>query len=260
MAKVAIVSGGSGGIGRASALLLAREAWKVYEFSRSGLSGEGIVHLAADVSDRASVEKAVGEVIKAEGHIDLLVNNAGMGVSGPAEFTSDEDVRRIMDVNFIGQLNCARAVLPQMRAQKSGRIVALSSVAAPIAIPYQAFYSASKAAVSSLALALRNEVRDFGIEVAVVMPGDASTGFTDARKKCPGGEIYPKAEAAVGAMERDERSGMSPEQVARVVYKAATDKNPKPLYTAGFKYKFFVMLFKLLPARAAYRIVGKMYS
>ena len=261
MGDVALVTGASSGIGRATAELLRERGYTVYELSRSGKTKTGITHITADVTDEASVNAAVAEIIAKEGRIDLLINNAGFGISGPVEFTETADARRIMDVNFLGQFLCSKAVLPHMRERRSGRIVALSSVASPIAIPYQGFYSASKAAVSSLALALRNEVKEFGIKVCAVMPGDASTGFTDARKKSANGsEVYTRSDAAVAAMEKDERSGMSAADVARVIYKAATVKNPKPLYVAGGKYKLFMALFKFLPARAAYWIVGKMYS
>ena len=261
MSKVAIVTGASSGIGLAVSRKLLNLGYIVYGFSRRGSSAEGVHAVAVEITDEAAVKAAVDSVAGKEGRIDLLINNAGMGISGPVEFTDTADMKRIMDVNFYGQVYCAKAVLPYMRAQKSGRIVCTSSVAAPIAIPYQAFYSTSKAAVSAMALALRNEVRNFGIEVCAVMPGDANTGFTDARKKQSlGNEIYTHNESAVAAMEKDERGGMTPDAVASVIVKAATVKNPKPLFTAGAKYKVFVVLFKLLPFRLAYWIVGKMYS
>ena len=261
MSKTAIVTGASSGIGLAVSRQLAENGWTVYGISRRGSGAEGVRQLAADVCDERSVAAAVAEVARKEGRIDLLINNAGMGISGPVEFTDEADARHIMDVNFMGQFLCAKAVLPYMRAQQSGRIVCTSSVAAPIAIPYQAFYSASKAAVNALALALRNEVKDFGIQVCTVMPGDASTGFTAAREKnSSGDEVYTRSISAVAAMEKDEQNGMPPEDVARVIVKAAETKNPRPLYVAGGKYKIFNALFKFLPARLSYWIVGKMYS
>ncbi len=261
MKTVAVVTGASSGIGLAVSKQLLSRGYTVYGLSRRGTSAEGVIPLAAEITDENAVKAAIGSVFQKEGQIDLLINNAGMGISGPVEFTETEDMKRIMDVNFYGQVYCAKAVLPYMRARRSGRIVCTSSVAAPIAIPYQAFYSTSKAAVSAMALALRNEVKSFGIDVCAVMPGDASTGFTDARKKQSAGDaIYTHNQSAVAAMEKDERSGMTPDDVAAVIVKAATVKNPKPLFTAGAKYKVFVVLFKILPYRLAYWIVGKMYS
>ena len=261
MKKVALVTGASSGIGLAVSGQLLALGYTVYGLSRRGTSAEGILPITAEVTDEEAVKAAVASVFEKEGRIDLLINNAGMGISGPVEFTEAEDMKRIMEVNFYGQVYCAKAVLPYMREQGSGRIVCTSSVAAPIAIPYQSFYSCSKAAVSAMALALRNEVKSFGIEVCAVMPGDAKTGFTDARKKeSKGNDVYTHNESAVAAMEKDERGGMTPDDVAAVIVKAATVKNPKPIFTAGAKYKIFVVLFKLLPYRLAYWIVGKMYS
>ncbi len=257
---IAIVTGASSGIGYETARLLAQKGFKVYGLSRRGTVPENCIGVKADVSDENAVLEAVRRIAEAEGTLDLLVNNAGMGISGPVEFTGREEARRIMDVNFFGQFYAAKAVIPYMRRQKSGSIVFLSSVAAPIAIPYQAFYSASKSAVSSLALALRNELKDFGIRVCAVLPGDAKTGFTDARRKAPeGSEIYTHCEEAVRSMEKDERNGMTSSSVAKKVVLAATARNPRPLYTVGAKYRVFTALFKFLPARLSYWIVGKMY-
>lgn len=261
MSSVAIVTGASSGIGFAVCQMLVEKGYKVYGVSRRGTVPEGAVGISAEVTDEEAVRAAFAGVFEKEGRIDLLVNNAGFGISGPIEFTSAEDAKRQLDVNFYGQFFCAKAVLPYMREQKSGRIVCTSSIAAAMAIPYQAFYSASKAAVSSMALALRNEVKDFGIKVAIVMPGDASTGFTDARKKDSSGDsVYVKNVSAVKAMEKDERGGMMPKQVASVIVKAACVKSPGPYFIAGGKYKVFNFLFKILPARLDYWIIGLMYS
>ncbi len=261
MGNVAVVTGASSGIGLAVSEMLYESGWTVYGLSRRGSGADGVRQLAIDVSDEKAVADAFAGIAANEGSIDLLINNAGMGISGPVEFTELEAAEHIMNVNFIGQFVCAKAVLPYMRKQGSGRIVCTSSVAAPIAIPYQAFYSASKAAVNSLVLALRNEVKDFGIKVCAVMPGDAATGFSDAREKnSAGDEVYTRNVSAVAAMEKDERGGMTPETVAKVIIKAAAAENPKPLYVAGVKYKFLYALFRLLPARTAYWLVGKIYS
>ena len=155
MKKIAIVTGGSSGIGKAAALMLCENGYTVYELSRRGENYSSIFHITADVTNPASIAAAAAKVIEKEGRIDLLVNNAGFGISGPVEFTDSADAHAQLEVNFYGAFNCIQAVLPQMRAQASGRIINLSSVAAPIAIPYQSFYSAAKAAINSLTLALR---------------------------------------------------------------------------------------------------------
>ena len=215
--RVLILSGGSSGIGKATAELFANKGFAVYELSRSGSSSSGICHLNCDVTDEAQVVSAVQEVICKEGRVDILISNAGYGISGAVEFTATADAKRQFDVNFFGALNVVKAVLPQMRLQHCGRIVFTSSVAAVLSIPYQSFYSASKSAVNALALALRNEVSSFGITVTAVMPGDVSTGFTAARDKSVAGEeVYTRLRRAVEAMEKDERNGMTPQYIARV--------------------------------------------
>ncbi len=259
--KTAIVTGASSGIGFEVCRQLAEKGWKVYGCSRRGTAPAGVTGIALDVTDEPAVQKAFAAAAEEAGGIDLLINNAGFGISGPVEFTAADDARRQMEVNFIGQFICAKAVLPYMREKKSGRIVCTSSVAAPIAIPYQAFYSAGKAAVNSLVCALRNEVKDFGISVCAVLPGDAATGFTAARSKSAGGEdVYTRCGSAVAAMERDEQGGMTPDYVAGKVVSTAEKKNPPPMTVIGGKYKLFMGLFKVLPSRFAYWIVGKMYS
>ena len=178
-ARVAVITGGSSGIGLHAARALRGRGLNVYELSRRAENAEpGVTHLQADVTDEAQVNAAVAEILRREGRIDILINNAGFGISGAIEFTPAQEARRQFDVNFFGMVNMNHAVLPIMRQQGGGRIVNMSSVAAPIAIPFQAYYSASKAAVRTYSLALASEVRPFGIEVCVIMPGDIATGFT----------------------------------------------------------------------------------
>ena len=263
MSKVAVVTGASSGIGEAVSAKLLRAGYRVYGLSRRGTAPDGVSGMKLDVTDEQRVEEVFREIFQKEGRIDLLVNNAGFGISGPLEFTELTSARAQMDVNFFGQFLCARAVLPYMRERRSGRIVFVSSVAASMAIPYQAFYSASKAAVSSIALALRNEVKDLGITVTAVLPGDVKTGFTDAREKDQGTRItsvYRRSDSAVAAMEKDERNGMSADFAAGVILHAAEARRPKPMIIAGPKYRVFYALFKFLPARLVYWVIGKMYS
>lgn len=261
MKQVLIITGGSSGIGLATALLFSHEGYKVYELSRHGQSHDGIVHIDCDVTDEESVRKAVDAVVKAEKQIDVLISNAGFGISGPIEFTKTEDAKRLFDVNFFGALNVTKAVLPTMRAQKAGRIIYTSSVAAPLSIPYQGFYSASKAAINDMALALQNEVREWGIKVSCLLPGDVATGFTAAREKSVvGSDVYTHAEKAVAAMEKDEQGGMSPEQMAKIFLRIARSRCPKPYYVGGGQYKIFCLLEALLPKRWSNYIVGVLYS
>ncbi len=261
MKRVCILTGGSSGIGKATADLLAQNGYTVYEFSRGGSNRDDIRHITADVTNAEQVRTAVLQVLDEQGQVDLLVNNAGFGISGAVEFTDPADAHAQLDVNFFGALNCIQAVLPAMRAAGCGRIVNVSSVAAPIAIPFQSFYSATKAAVNSLTLALRNEVKPFGVKVCAVLPGDVKTGFTAARKKsAAGADVYGKAlEHAVAVMEHDEQTGMPPQKVAKAVLHAASEKHPRALRTVGAQYQLFVFLAKILPATWTNALVGLIY-
>ena len=262
MKRVCVLTGGSSGIGKASANLLAQNGFTVYELSRNGADAGAIRHITADVTEPEQVKTAIAAIFEQEGQIDLLVNNAGFGISGAVEFTDPKEAFDQLNVNFFGALHCIQAVLPHMRAQKSGHIVNISSVAAPLAIPFQSFYSATKSATNSLTLALRNEVKPFGIKVCAILPGDVKTGFTSARRKsCAGAEVYGAAiDRAVAVMEHDEQNGMPPELVAKAVLRAANAKNPKPLATVGFQYQLFVVLSKLLPTGLTNALVGMIYK
>ena len=187
MGKVAIVTGGTSGIGLETLLALEKAGVTAYALSRH--PAEGVKnHVVCDVSDEASVRLAVGEVIRREKRVDILVNCAGFGISGAVEYTDPAEARRQIDVNLFGTDRVNRAVLPVMRAQGGGRIVCVSSVAAVAPIPVQAWYSVSKAGINALVMAMSNEVKSFGVSVCAVMPGDIKTGFTAARQKSSAGD------------------------------------------------------------------------
>ena len=191
MSKVCIVTGGSSGIGRAACRALADGGNAVYEFSRRDIPQDGVTHVTVDVTDEDAVQNAVRSVAEQAGRIDVLVNNAGFGISGCMELTDNKDAQRLMDVNLMGAVSVSKAVIPVMREAGGGKIVNLSSIAGALSLPYQAWYSISKAAVLAFSEALRNEVRQFGIDVCAILPGDIKTGFTDAREKShEGNELY----------------------------------------------------------------------
>ncbi len=260
--KTAVITGGSSGIGKSTVSLFIKNGYKVYEMSRSGSSFEGVEHISCDVADENSVNAAFENIAQKENSIDVLVNNAGMGIASTIEFTSEESARRIFDVNFFGQFHCIKAALGLLRKSDDPRIICVSSVAGVLSIPYQAFYSATKAAVNSMAMALSNELKHFNIKVSIVMPGDVSTGFTDTREIFnEGTEFYGSLpQDALKVMEKDERNGMSPDKIASLIYKLSQKKSPKILYTGGFKYKVFVFIAKILPTNLTNVLVGKMYS
>ena len=262
MKKVAVITGGSSGIGLCTARALAQNGVTVYELSRREAKNEGINHISADITDPEKVKGAVKEVMEKEGRIDILINNAGFGISGAAEFTENEDAKGLLDVNLFGMVNMVKEVIPIMRAHGYGRIVNLSSVAGIAPIPFQTWYSVTKAAVNSYTMALANEVRPFGIEVCAVMPGDIKTGFTAARKKSEkGDDIYSgRIKRSVAGMEKDEINGISPEVAGAYICKTALRKRVKVLSCIGFTYKFLSVLIKHLPGSLVNKILYFMYA
>ena len=262
MSKIAVVTGGTSGIGKETALYLAKNGCTVYELSRRAEGVAGLHHISADVTDETSVRRAVEQIVQEAGRIDILVNNAGFGISGAVEFTDTEEAKRQFDVNFFGMVRMNRAVIAVMRKQGGGRIVNLSSVAAPVPIPFQTYYAASKAAINSYTMALANELRPFGITVSAVMPGDIHTGFTAARHKVgQGDEIYGgRISRSVKRMEHDEQTGMDLAKAGAFVGRVALKTGHKPLYTIGFAYQCAVFLTKILPARVLNWLIGKIYA
>lgn len=260
--KVALVTGGSSGIGLAAVYALAGAGVTVYETSRRDIELEGAVHLPGDVTDESAMERVVQTVLEKEGWIDILVCCAGFGISGAVEFTELEDAKRQLDVNFFGVVNAVKAVLPHMRARKAGRIVVVSSVAGAIAIPFQTYYSASKAALNAYVAALRNELRPYGVTATAVMPGDIATGFTDAREKSPAGddEYEGRISRSVSRMEHDERTGMDAAVAGAYIRKMALRSSVPLSSSIGISYKALVMLTRLLPARLVSRVVYLLYA
>ena len=256
------MTGAGSGIGLSASKALARDGWTVYDFSRTDRAAPNVKHIGCDISDEAQVRAAVSRVIEEQGRIDLLLNNAGFGISGAVEFTRAEEAEKLIRVNLLGADNVTRAVLGTMRAQRGGRILFTSSIAGILPIPFQAWYSVTKAAINAYALALRNEVAPFGVSVCAVMSGDIHTGFTAAREKSAvGDDVYGgRIEKAVSAMEKDERNGMSPDVAGAYLAKIAGKKRVKPLYAIGAQYKLFAVLAKLLPVRLSNWIVGRLYG
>ena len=258
-----VVSCGGGSVLRdENAALMKENGCIVYEFSRRSIPMEGVTHLSVDVTDEDAVNAAVQQVIQKETKIDAVINCAGFGISGAVEFTSMEQAKAQFDVNFFGTVTVNKAVLPFMRHQGKGHIVNISSVAAVAHIPFQTFYSASKAAVSSYSYALANEVKPYGIHVTVVELGDICTGFTKARQKSILGddEYGGRISRSVSQMEHDEQNGMDPARIGRYIAGIVEKKNPAVVYVAGAQYKFLSLLCKLLPAAARGKIVGKIYG
>lgn len=260
--KIAVVTGGNSGIGKETAIALKNMGCTVYELSRRNIPADGINHITADVTKEIDIKNAAEEIFKNEGKVDIVINCAGFGISGAVEFTSLESAKSQFEVNFFGTVNVNRIFIPYLRQNGGGRIVNISSVAAVAHIPFQTFYSASKAAIDSYTAALANEVKPFGITVAAIQPGDICTEFTDARNKiAEGDDIYEgRISRSVAGMEKDERKGMKPEIAGRYIAKIALKKNVKPLYAIGTVYKILSVLCRVFPCSVRNYIVGMLYA
>ncbi len=262
MKKVAVITGGSSGIGLCTAKALIAKGYTVYELSRRAFSHDGMIHICTDVTNESQIADAAAQIMQQEDHIDVIINNAGFGISGAVEFTETQEAQKQFDVNFFGMVRVNHVFLPYLRKQGFGRIVNISSVASPIPIPFQTYYSAAKAAIDSYTMALANELRPYHITVCAVRPGDIRTGFTAAREKSvKGDEAYQgRISRSVSRMEHDEQNGMAPEKAGKAICRIAMKKNSKPLVTIGLSYRLFAILSKLLPCRLLNYIVGLLYA
>ena len=260
--NVAVVTGASRGIGLAIARQLAAEGWAVCGLSRRRGEAAGVDWRACDVTDRAAVEAVFREILAVYGRVDLLVNNAGMGISGAAEFATAGNIGRQLDVNLLGAVACTQQVLAPMRDRGGGRILFTSSLGALFPLPYQSFYSASKAGLNSFSDALGLEVRRFGIETCTVRLNDVHTEFTDSRRKNEtGDDLYGgRVTAAVAKMEQSERRGMRPEQVAVAVSALLRRRRLPPHKIVGAGNEVLGLLYRLLPARTMLRLLGRLYG
>jgi NAD(P)-dependent dehydrogenase (short-subunit alcohol dehydrogenase family) len=250
---VVLITGTSSGIGQAIAGAFVAKGFEVFGTSRNPQRTEpiaGVELLALDVSDAASVTAAVSTVIERAGRIDVLVNNAGVGVFGAAEESSIAQAQELFDTNFFGLLRVTNAVLPHLRAQRSGRIINIGSVLGFLPAPYGALYAASKHAVEGYSESLDHETREFGVRVSVVEPGYTDTAF-DANAADPDSPIesyVPLREHVKETLIKSVRTGDDPSVVARVVLKAATSRTPKLRYPAGPLARQLTVLKKFAPA------------
>ncbi|MFD3587315.1 oxidoreductase [Streptomyces sp. NPDC058683] len=262
--KVALVTGASSGIGEATARQLQQAGFIVYGAARrtdrmSGLAASGVRTLALDVTSETSVGNAVTEIIAAEGRIDVLVNNAGYGSYGALEDVPLEEARAQIEVNVFGLARLTQLVLPQMRAQRSGTIVNISSMGGRFATPMGAWYHASKYAVEGLSDALRLELKRFGIDVVLIEPGSIRTEWgaiaaDKLRTTSSHGPYAEQADAMAKSLERSSQPGTrmaSPATViGKAVAKAATARRPRTRYRVGFGARPLILLSRLLPDRA----------
>lgn len=234
-----LITGASSGIGAATAAQLTRDGWRVWGTSRKpnpASAGDPLQWLAMDVRDEDSVKSGVDEVLAEEGGLQAVICNAGFGIFGSIEEVSIAAAQAQFDTNFFGVLRVLRAVLPGMREAHAGRIVLVGSLAGRAPIPFQAHYSASKAAVESLALALYNEVHSFGIHVTLIEPGDINTPFNEAMswETSPEDSAYGSQLADCEQVIRKALpKAPPPDIVAVAIARALSAKRPRVRYAVG---------------------------
>lgn len=261
--KVVLITGASSGIGLCTSKYFCERGFVVYGLCRRKMQDENINYISCDVTNLEQIKNAVQEVVKREGKIDVLINNAGFGISGSVENQDTEDIKKQFEVNFYGAVNVTQQVLPIMRKQGYGKILNTSSVASVIPIPFQSFYSASKSALDTWAKALRIEVKPFNIQVCNVLVGDTKTGFTNVRQKTDFAKegVYAKTvEKSVAKMEKDEQNGKDPITVAKTYYKLAKKRKIPPVKVVGFLYKFLLFIKRFTSERFMLWVVSKLYS
>ncbi|MDZ4751434.1 MAG: SDR family oxidoreductase [Flavobacteriales bacterium] len=266
MPQVVMVTGASSGIGKSIAEVLSTAGYIVYGSSRKAHNGDsalGFKMVSLDVTDENSIRSAVDYIIETHGKLDVLVNNAGLGILGPGESVSDLEVREIFNTNFFGLINVCRAVVPIMRKQNSGHIINISSIAAEMGLPFRGIYSASKAAVDRYSEALNMELKPFGVHVSIIQPGDFNTGINDNRKVAsfiP--DVYKVAyEDARDIIVQEVSHSPSPGPIGKAVLELIREKNPSirkrvaPLLTRlSPQIKF------LLPWNVFSRLIANRYS
>ncbi len=251
--KVVLVTGASSGIGKAIAGFLHEQKYIVYGTSRNPekVTNVPFKMVSLDVLDVLSIKKAVKTIIANEGRLDVLINNAGKGITGAIEDTPTDEMKANFDTNFFGPIEVMKAVLPQMRAQKSGKIINITSIAGYMGLPFRGIYSASKGALELITEATNMEVKNFGINVINVAPGDFSTNIASGRYHTPvfeGSAYKQKYEENLALMDGHVNEGMDPLVMAKGIYDILNTKKPKIHYKiGGFMEKFSIVLKRVLP-------------
>ncbi len=239
MLKVVLVTGGSSGIGRAIGELLSEKGFMVYGTSRNPEKYSDDVSfplLKMEVTDPNSIKEVVTAIINKEQRLDIVVNNAGVGITGPIEETPELEIKKAFDINLHGPINVIKSVLPQMRKQKSGLIINITSIAGYMGLPYRGIYSATKAALEITAEAFRIEIKQFGIKMTNIAPGDFATNIAAGRYHAPVLENSPYKDAYSNTLEMMNAhvaKGNNPLELAHVILKVINKDAPRVRYKEG---------------------------
>lgn len=263
--KVVLITGASSGIGKAIAEFLQSKKFIVFGTSRNPASRKtDFPLLALDVTRPDTIEKAVSEILTRAGKIDILINNAGVGITGPIEETPDEEIRKAFNTNYFGPINVIKAVLPGMRRQNSGLIINVTSIAGYMGLPFRGIYSASKGALEITTEAFRMELKDFNIKMTNMAPGDFATNIAAGRYHAPvlkGSPYEEKYKSTLRLMDQHVDDGQDPLLMARAIYKIIEAKDPAIHYKVGEPLqKFSIVLKRILPDKIYERLLLKHYK
>ncbi|MBZ4033656.1 SDR family oxidoreductase [Flavobacterium sp. 17A] len=266
MSKVVLITGGSSGIGKSIGEFLHQKGFVVYGTSRNPEKVLNSVFplVALDVRSSESIKTAVNKIIATSGRLDIVINNAGVGITGPLEEIPTEEIRNNFETNFFGPIEVMKAALPQMRKQNSGLIINITSIAGYMGLPYRSVYSASKGALELITEALRMEVKAFGVEITNVAPGDFATNIAAGRYHAPviKDSAYEKVYGEVLATMNDHvDAGSNPNEMAEAVYKIIQTKKPNVHYKVGaFMQKFSIVLKRALPDKMYEKMLMNHYK
>lgn len=260
--RTAVIVGGSSGIGRETALKLLSKGYRVFNISRTPFKGERVKTFPADAAREGEIAEAVRLAGEETGAIDLVVYSAGFSMAAPIEHAKSGDYRYLFEVNYFGAVETLRAAAPFLR-RRGGRAVLVGSMGADLPIPYDSFYSSSKAALSMLAREADMELRPHGVRVSALLPGGTATDFTYNRRVYnePESQSYsPSVKKASAALANMEQGGMSPSLVAEAVLKLAGKRNPPPVSAVGGKNNFVRYAARILPERVTDWFVRKKFN
>ena len=266
MSKVVLITGGSSGIGKSVGEYLTNKGFIVYGTSRfpENYSDSKFPIIKLDVTQQDSISSCVSELISKAGQIDVLINNAGVGITGPLEEVPTIEMKRNFETNLFGPINMINAVLPSMRSQNSGLILNITSIAGYMGLPFRGVYSASKGALELITESYRMELKSFNIKMSNIAPGDFATNIAAGRYHAPLLENSPYKVAygtTLDMMDSHVDSGKNPLLMAQVVHKIITSKNPKIHYKVGaFLQKFSVVLKRILPDMWYEKLLCRFYN
>jgi NAD(P)-dependent dehydrogenase (short-subunit alcohol dehydrogenase family) len=266
MSKVVLITGGSSGIGKSIGEYLTVKGFTVYGTSRNPerYAESKFPILKLDVKKLETIQETIENIIIKEGRVDVIINNAGVGITGAIEEIPEAEIKANFDTNFFGPLNVIKAVLPQMRKQRSGLIINITSIAGYMGLPYRGIYSASKGALELITESFRMELEDFNIKMTTIAPGDFATNIAAGRYHAPlkDGSPYKKPYGnTLELMNTHVDDGSDPIMMAQAVLKIINTKNPKIHYKVGsFMQKFSIVLKRILPDKVYEKILMKHYK